>query len=87
MIAQPRALDTAVNTGWKAMLPLVSNLNQNMTATVLDAVAHKVIIAIKILGWGSFDSLASPDLYFLDSCFAVMLLAYRPAILVKNSTA
>ena len=49
MIAQPRALDTAVNTGWKAMLPLVSNLNQNMLATVLDApVAHKVSMVLNI---------------------------------------
>ena len=46
MIAQPRALDTVVNTGWKIMLPPVSNLSQNMTATVLDAVAHKVNIVI-----------------------------------------
>ena len=48
MIAQPRALDTVVNTGWKPMLPPVSNLKQNMTATVLDAVAHKVNIVINI---------------------------------------
>ena len=48
MIARPRALDTVVNTGWKIMLPPVSNLNQNMTATVLDAVAHKVNIVVFI---------------------------------------
>ena len=67
MIAQPRALDTVVNTGWNIMLPPASNLNQNTTATVLDAVAYKVNIVINIQMSSAFQ-----DPWMGHICMAVL---------------